>query len=648
MPPLLLPTVALIAGVVFAEFGIGPLWSAILIGIALVIYLLLLQGSKRPSKALRLNRFHRCWIAILFIGIGITVGDLSHPENLPEGKDVIITGRVTQREALTSGDRMRVILKRVVYPTGEVIENPGTNILLYSEPVLTKPGDIIQARGYLGPIKDSPDKLSRGFKETMRNQGVTSSMRVNGEESISVIGYEKTLTGSALNIRDNLSIFIDSTPLAGATKVFLKATLLGDKEGMNDRERSLFADAGIAHILALSGLHVGFIVMILMWLLLPFSACGMYRLRYIMVIVLIWIYAFLTGLSPSIVRASVMTTCLMGGLLLERKRSGLNALCLAVFILVVANPGCIFNAGMQLSVGCVACLLLFAEKLNPVGHRQNPRLYKVASALLATIVATLGTWPLTAWHFSRFPLMFLPVNLLVLPLLPWYISISLIYLILCAFGLESGALTQFLDNVYFGLEELAKFAGSGGSVFIIKIGLITILLWSLGIIILGSGLNINGKSRRMMIWSGGWMLLVAIFTIPLFQPAQPEGYIIGRSTDKYMLTVYKNGEESESLASPGEISVWNTHGRKIAVIDADINEKVIEEKFILPDIAIVGKNCWNSLDEIAERFKPKQILIHPSIMTKREERLLDNHTSGTPVHSLRKQGAYKKISFGEE
>lgn len=643
--PLLLPLLSFTIGILISDFGVGLYWGVGAIALAIVSYLYLLRFSSNPIKSIRVNKWHSVWVIFLFVGTGMICCNLVRPIEVSEMKDVVVSGRVEAREAMTYGDRITVDVYGISTNSG-YLEGRMKSIV-YSPPVFIHPGDLVEIHGDINPISDSPDKLPSGYTNVMRHKGITASLYLGDEKDILVTGYREDIMTIAGRMRDRLDIFISHTSLASPVKSFLKAMLLGDRGEMDDNTRAMFADAGVAHVLALSGLHVGIIVMILMWLLFPFSFLGSYKLRCCIAIPLVWAYAFLTGLSPTIVRAATMTTCMMIGVLIERKHSALNSLCAAVFILEIADPACIFDVGMQLSVICVASILIFVEKLNPLERRERPWLYILFASLLTTLVATFSTWPLTALYFRRFPLMFLPVNIIVLPLLPVYIFVSILYLLAWGLGFDAGFLRMLLEYGYNAFHSLASFVADGSALTVI-VGLATVILWMLGMVLLATGISSNDKKSRILTYSGLWIMMIAIVTVPLFRPTSPTGFIVGRPQGNILITEYNGGIETETIVPRGETTFLSICGKSILVVDSPLSEIRENLDGCQPDLLIVGGHFTGTLRELEERFIPGLLLIHPSVHHKREQTLSKEATGTTPLHSLRKDGVFRCFSIGEE
>lgn len=640
-PPFLLPCVSLCAGIVLARAGASLPEALVLIAAGLAIYFLLLRMSGTPVGALRASSGHLLWPLFLFAGIGITDAYFHSPETLPATGAATTDGRIMSKVTTTSGEKIILEPYRILTASGHETHPANLRVILYSDPTTANRGDIITARGVIEPITDSPNRLPTGYSDRMKREGILYTMKVRSSDDrpdITVSGHRGSLQHMAEDIRDNIEIFIEHTSLKRDTKNFLITLLLGDKAFLDEETRQTFADAGVAHVLALSGMHVGIIIMFLMIQLFPLNFLGGYRARYLLVILFLWCYAFLAGLSPTIVRASVMATFAMGGIAFQRKNSSMNSLCGAVFLLVLIEPWCIFNIGMQLSVVCVASLIIFADNLNPVSHHDRPTLHKISAALITTMTATGATWVLTAYYFRQFPLMFLPMNLIVLPLLPWFTGAAVTYLAAAAAGADSATAAKAIDLCYDSFHSLTVMTGES-AVVNISVGDMTVIMWFAAMALLGIGLYSNNpKKRRRWLIGGTAAVGVCLATIPVFKSGIPEGYIIQERFDSIGIMVYSDGEERLVEMPRGEISTITTAGERIVVIDCEAEDSEIPDETVGVDIAVIGSNFKGELDDVAERFRPGKIVMHPSVYSKREESMRAGYTGTVPVYSLRSEG----------
>lgn len=241
---------------------------------------------------------------------------------------------------------------------------------------------------------------------------------------------------------------------------FLSAILAGDAGAMDDDTRQTFARAGVAHMLAMSGTHVGIIVVLAWLLFFHLSLGGHRRLASAGCMVLLWVYILLTGAAPPAVRAALMASAVAIGQMTGLNRNGLNSLCAAALLILVFEPLTLMDAGFQLSVAAVASILLFmpvvrsAADATEAGRRlMRRRLVRGAVLSVGTCLAAVaGTAPLSAYWFHMFPLLFLLADMMVVPLLPVMMVAGFAATVCHAAGWEVPWLCISIDWLYGVME----------------------------------------------------------------------------------------------------------------------------------------------------------------------------------------------------
>ncbi len=195
------------------------------------------------------------------------------------------------------------------------------------------------------------------------------------------------------------------------------ALILGYREGLDRELRETFAASGAMHILAVSGLHVGIIYMVLAWLLRFMTKTRIFRfIRPLIIIFVIWLYALITGLSPSVTRSATMFSFVAAGASIGRNSAIFNTLASSALFQLLVNPGLLFLAGFQLSYAAVAGIVLFQPVFYSLGRLRNWFADKVWALLTVSLSAQLTIFPLIIYHFNSFPNLFLVTNLFAVPL----------------------------------------------------------------------------------------------------------------------------------------------------------------------------------------------------------------------------------------
>jgi competence protein ComEC len=196
----------------------------------------------------------------------------------------------------------------------------------------------------------------------------------------------------------------------------IEAMTIGRKTDLSKDTRNAFSHAGISQILALSGFHVGIIVLIIQ----VFFLKNLLPLRWqwisnIFIIATLWGYAFLTGLSPSLVRATTMFTILLLCQSLHRDAFSPNSCALAFFVMLCINPFYLHDIGFQLSFMAVGSICIFNRHILTSCPSHNAWIRLLWSTIAITLLCSIFTAPLVACHFGRIPLLSVISNLAALP-----------------------------------------------------------------------------------------------------------------------------------------------------------------------------------------------------------------------------------------
>jgi competence protein ComEC len=207
------------------------------------------------------------------------------------------------------------------------------------------------------------------------------------------------------------------------------AMLLGYTDGFGQELQGAYSRAGVTHILSVSGLHVGLVFVIFNHVLFFLNKNRTQKIiKTLLLIILTWLYALLTGLAPCVQRAAFMFSLLIVGQVLTRKNTMINTLAASAFILLIINPVNIYDYGFQLSYLAVTGIVCIEPVLSPlliINNRFANKLWKLVTVSLA---AQLATAPIALYHFHQFPTWFIPANLVVIPLstLVMYLGIGLL------------------------------------------------------------------------------------------------------------------------------------------------------------------------------------------------------------------------------
>ncbi len=650
----LLPLIGLIAGIVIGDYVDGPLWSALPILGALLVYLVILRKSRIPMMAFRLNRRHSIWIVMLFMGVGMLTSWAHKPTKLDNSRldnYVAVYGEVTDVRTAVTGDLLTMSVSQFYDRVGKPYDVYNTKILVKTDGYSTTKGDQLLLPCKLSVMKDNENYRATGYASRMLRNGILYTTYATADEIV-FKGHSNSPVNKSSEWRDRIEIAIEKSSLQRETAEFLISILLGDRSFLDQDVKATFNNAGVAHVLALSGMHVAIIMGIILFLLFPIKAMGLHRLRYWLALILVWGFAYFTGFAASTVRACIMTTFLILALSIQRKNASSNALLASAFVILLFEPSALYDVGMQLSFLCVACILAFAAPFNTVNQHLHPKLHSLNASILVSLVATLGTWVVVSYYFKRIPLLFLPVNLIMLPLLPFYLSVGLGYTILCLCGLDLTIFAKVLDFCYDMFMEIAnRLSAFGNATIEYQATLPVVVLWLLGVLMIGYAIHRRHKVAAGVI--GAAMFVGSIAMIPIMSSAQPDGMIFQKRYSDISMALYDSDNENILTFPRNTVSKINFKGHEIISVDC-INQLYSLAAFVAKGktynkkrYLILGSGYKNrKLSDIPELGSFEKIIVHPSIRRKREQELLEEAVNSgiDQIHSLRNDGALE-ITF---
>lgn len=471
-----------------------PIWGIIIPAVATVVFAAL--GRTLPSLAIGLAM------------TGYICGDSALPDPLPpslDGTKVNIIGEVLKAEPGT--DRTRYVIEvsqcteakdtktknnaktKAKAKTGA--ENIETSMpskasadrksdtkgkiyaekfrtVLYDNGIYTyRPGDIVSATGILRDARAKdivPDAAD--YNRYLYLQGVNSVLWLTKEEMYPISkASDNTLSNILDKARAATTNAIIDSGVGSDASAFLTAVIVGDDSYLQPDTDEAFRTSGLAHLLALSGLHVGIIIMFitvcLSWMR-P-SRYG-YRFFYILIIAASFAYAAFAGMTPSVVRAACMVAVLCVSAIFQRRANVYNSLCVAIFLWLVINPLWLFAPGFQMSVCAVLGITIALRAVN--AYRIRRTWVKKALRIFIVPMAAMAATAIPAMaYFHTFPLYFLPANILASIAIAPMIFCGVLLAIATMTGIGHGALAYACDRLYAFIEFSAKtFGGDSGVV----------------------------------------------------------------------------------------------------------------------------------------------------------------------------------------
>jgi competence protein ComEC len=444
------------------------------------------------------------------------------------------------------------------------------------------------------------------------------------------------------------------------------ALVLGVTDGLDDDLLTAYASTGAMHILAVSGLHVS----IIYWIILLFGKpLGKLRSGKVILaicsVVILWVYAFVTGWSPSVLRAVMMFTFVALARPWRQSTNIYNTMAASAFCLLVYDPFFIMSVGFQLSYIAVFGIVFLHPLLYRLWepkHRAWDEVWKVTSV---SIAAQIATFPISLLYFHQFPNYFLVANLLVIPASFVVLVTGLAILPLSVVPVVASAAGFLLQWVIYVMNQIVIVIGSLPFALVENIYIDAGQAWLLSAITLGVVMCIIVK-RTGWLWLS-FVLVIAFSTIDWLH--------FRRIVDRKHITVYNvRGQTAIDLTHRGRlltvgdsIPAFQTASNRVRLGVKDVGHPaetvarngceviswtdmtilmIRSTPFTLPrnqkvDFVIVSNNSVRSLTEIASQIKCGKVILDSSNSLYFASRLVDQQVPGGSVHSVLHHGAFQ-------
>lgn len=288
-------------------------------------------------------------------------------------------------------------------------------------------GQIVKIKGTLFKPKGKWNPFEFDYNQYLRSINIPAILNVYKSEDIQIIDCSINFWGHINFLRRSIDNTIH-TIFSPQTAGLLRGLLLAERSEIDYNLRTNFVNTGVIHVLAVSGLHVGFILLIFLFL---FGRCNIY-VKYIFTILGLIFFLVITGMPVSVVRATLMAVISIISMLSGRKYNLINSILFAALIILIVNPNQLFQAGFQLSFSAVLSIIYVYPVLSKriVRVIKNKYLRKVILFFAVSFAAQIGTLPFTLFYFHKLSLAALFANLLVIPAIAAILGIGILSLLL--------------------------------------------------------------------------------------------------------------------------------------------------------------------------------------------------------------------------
>lgn len=631
--PIILITVIFALGILAGyHFRLSPTFLCILNFIAFGALMISFWYAKKSFL-----QKHYFTTSVLFFSffIGMLVQELHYTPN----QKLHYSHKLTDETPIIKGvisERLKPNLyqEKYFFEVTSVNQQPATGkiLLTVSKDSISRqlnPGDSFIIADTPQPILKTPNPHQFDYAGYMQKQDVFHQLRLKDNyvraETVKNFDY---YIGQLRNKLTQSFYIHNYSPEVQQT---LNALLLGQRQDMDNATANNYKNAGVLHILAISGLHFAVLFYILTFLFRPLNRLKSkgQLIRLILVLSILWGFAFITGLSASVVRSVVMFSFIGIGQYLNRNANIYNSLAISMLVLLSVKPGFLFDAGFQLSYLAVLSIVWFEPFYKKIKISRYKAVNYFGDTILISLAAQIGVLPLSLYYFNQFPLLFLLANVVVIPLSNIILIVGLGVLILNFLWIDAalyiGKVLEILVQIMNGfIAWIASFDR-----FIFKdIPFTLSLSVSLYIVLI---------LIAFWIYKRTYMRTVAVlFSLFLFQcilaftawNSKNKNELIVFHNQKHTLIALKNNNQisiisTDSLAKESpSITAYNKgnfnqslklrplqnmiyfKGRKILLLD----KYALYKQNIMPDILILTNSSKVNLARTIHQLKPKLII----------------------------------------
>ncbi len=439
--PFIRITIALIAGIILGNYFLVPI-LVLRFGIGNGIILLIGFHLLLPSFKFRYNWIGGFLIHIIFIGLGwmLLLTEKKEPL-LPNERPLLLSitaPLINNKQSLKTIGKIGKIKVTLYFKkdSAALTIKMGTQIAIWKNP------DSIVANHNPGAFN---------YKAYAASQQIFYQCYLTTKDYQIIAFNTPSYKEQFIITLHNILLHTIQQYVTGAKeKAIAEALLIGYKKNLDPELLQAYSNTGVVHIIAISGMHLGMIYGLLLFLLKPVSKTRTGNwLRLMIMLLIIWTFTLLTGAAASILRSAIMFSFIIIGQLYQKKSPIYNSIAASAFCILLYNPLQLWDIGFQLSYAAVISIVTFSKPISCLLFLENKLLRYSWQLTAVNISAQIGTIPLLLFYFHQFPNLFIFANFIAVPLsgLILYMTILLVLIApISPIAKFVGELTGFLIN----------------------------------------------------------------------------------------------------------------------------------------------------------------------------------------------------------
>lgn len=510
----------------------------------------------------------------------------------------------------------------------------------------------------------NPDQFDYGA--FLKNKSIYGQLFANDASLFVFSSTDKDLYYYSAIFRDRVIENLKNSGFSPKELGVVHALILGQRQDLDPSVLQNYQYAGVIHILSVSGLHVGFVLLFLNFFLNFLPNTNRFRIfKVLTLIVILWSFALVAGFSPSVVRSVTMFSFVAIGMYVRRKTYIFYTFFCSLFLILLFEPSFLFDVGFQLSYLALFFILWLQPEFAKFFEPKNKIIKHFWDVFTVTIAAQLGTMPLSLYYFHQFPGLFFVANLLIMFLITVIMGVGLVLVLIAYWTIIPTFLTKILEHLIkflnFIVERIASFEA-----FIFKdipfnfwmMASLFFAVFALGWFVIRQNFKTSAVLLSSILlfqisyFSFDWnsknknelLILEARYSSMLVERTGKDIAVFSNTLDSNRIKLDRNiqsfnvanGTSVKSIQQIPNVLFFN--GKKILILDST----AVFVPHLKPDIVLVTQSPKINFERFLNEYKPKTVIIDASNYKNVVEHLRKTcNLQKIPFHAVSEKGFYK-------
>ena len=415
------------------------------------------------------------------------------------------------------------------------------NIEKDSMSLLFHNGDLVFLKNKFQDIKSSLNPHQFNYKHYLKKQGINQQVYITHQQILLLDENKVSLLRFINTFRIKIQKSLRKYHFTDDELAVMNALLLGQRQEISKQLSDNYSKAGAIHILAVSGLHVGVILLILSFILKPLERVNNGKLiKLVLVILSLWFFAILAGLSASVIRAVTMFSAIALGQFFNKRNAVEHSLIFSMFIILLWKPLFLFDVGFQLSYTAVFGIIWIQPVLYQLWKPNFFIVDKGWQLITVSVAAQLGVLPISLFYFHQFPALFFISNLIIIPFLGVILGLGLVVLVLSYESILPLFLEGFYGDVISILNKVVAFVARQESFLFSEISFSALkMIFSYLLIISGFQLFLKLNTKRCFLFFGSILAFQCVLILEKYTIAQKSEFIVFHKSKNSIIGIRK-------------------------------------------------------------------------------------------------------------